>query len=78
MEKVEDLLVRIKPRKKPLARNGKRKNSIPPALRRRLIELLKEASAPVVAYSEDIEAMRKAAAKVTRAKLQEAIELLEE
>lgn len=78
MEKVEDLLVRIKPRNKLRARNGKRKNSIPPALRRRLLKLLNDALAPVVPYSGDIEAMRKVAEDATRANINEAIKLLGE
>lgn len=78
MEKVEDLLVRIKPRNKLRVRNGKRKAALPPALRRRLVELLKDALAPVVPYSGDIETMRKAAEESTRDKIQEALKLLGE
>lgn len=51
METVEDLLVRIKPRNKLRTRNSKRKNSLPPALRRRLLKLLNDALAPAVPYS---------------------------
>lgn len=78
MEKIEDLLVRIKPRNKLRARNGKRKNSIPPALRRRLLKLLNDALAPAVPYSGDIETMRKVAEDATRANINEAIKLLGE
>lgn len=74
-EKLEDLLARVPPKMK---RNGKRKSSIPPALRRRLVELLKDALAPVVPYSGDIETMRKAAEESTRDKIQEALKLLGE
>lgn len=78
METVDDLITRTKPRIKSASRNGKRKNSLPPALRRRLLKLLNDALAPVVPYSGDIEAMRKVAEDATRANINEAIKVLGE
>lgn len=78
METVDELITRTKPRIKKVSRNGKRKAAIPPALRRRLVELLNGALSPVIPYSGDIETMRKAAEESTRDKIQEALKLLGE
>lgn len=70
---MDDLLRITKPR----TNTARQKNALPPALRRRLSELLRTALEPLVQYSDDPDAMRKQADEIRRQKIVEALAIIE-
>jgi len=62
---------------KPKTKSKSTKSALPPALRRRLSELLHAALEPLVQYSDDPDVMRKQADEIRRQKITEALAIIE-